>query len=204
MPKPDTWIIENPHEDIFGQRFAYCQGRRVQWTYAIDAWSWADDQEPSGYLLGRYEYRTTRAIAFTGTRTPPEDAAQEIERVLAGLPKNARILTGGAIGVDALVARAAHRAGFHVHTVLPANRRQVDSCWAQFCRTHEQMPTGTSYMQRNNRLVALADRLIAFPRTADEELRSGTWATVRRGRAKGVLVEVCPLVKLSQEIAKKI
>jgi hypothetical protein len=59
--------------------------------------------------------------------------------------------------------------------------------------TIERMPAGTGYMERNDRLVALADILLAFPSTRYEVVRSGTWATVRRARKAGVSIMVTPL-----------
>jgi hypothetical protein len=49
------------------------------------------------------------------------------------------------------------------------------------------------YMKRNDVLVAHADVLLAFPKTPQEELRSGTWATIRRARKAGVEVRLFPL-----------
>jgi predicted Rossmann fold nucleotide-binding protein DprA/Smf involved in DNA uptake len=55
------------------------------------------------------------------------------------------------------------------------------------------MSRGESYMLRNDRLVAHADILLAFPETRVEELRSGTWATIRRARRAGIGIDVHPL-----------
>jgi hypothetical protein len=41
------------------------------------------------------------------------------------------------------------------------------------------------YMARNHDIVDAADVLWAFPRLMREELRSGTWATVRYARRRG-------------------
>jgi hypothetical protein len=49
------------------------------------------------------------------------------------------------------------------------------------------------YMKRNDALIADASTLLAFPATATEQVRSGTWATVRRARKRGLDVRIYPL-----------
>ena len=41
-------------------------------------------------------------------------------------------------------------------------------------------PIAKAYMARNDYVAEHADKLVAFPHQAEEQLRSGTWATVRR------------------------
>jgi len=41
------------------------------------------------------------------------------------------------------------------------------------------------FIQRNHRIVDICDILIATPRSYEEELRSGTWATTRYARKTG-------------------
>lgn len=54
------------------------------------------------------------------------------------------------------------------------------------------LPNGDP-LARNRRIVAAVDVLIAAPETDEETLRSGTWATVRYARQKGI-----PVVFLSR------
>lgn len=54
-------------------------------------------------------------------------------------------------------------------------------------------PAGDDPLARNRRIVAAVDVLIAAPETDREELRSGTWATIRYARAAGK-----PVVMLSR------
>jgi hypothetical protein len=49
---------------------------------------------------------------------------------------------------------------------------------------HEPRP----FMERNRLIVDESDVLIAAPRTLQEETRSGTWATIRYARKRGVPV----------------
>jgi hypothetical protein len=43
-------------------------------------------------------------------------------------------------------------------------------------------------LKRNHGIVALSDILLATPGGFEEELRSGTWATIRHARKRGMLV----------------
>lgn len=54
-------------------------------------------------------------------------------------------------------------------------------------------PAGSNPLDRNHEIIAAVDLLIAAPRTDKEQLRSGTWATVRYARAKGI-----PIIMLSR------
>jgi nucleoside 2-deoxyribosyltransferase len=54
-------------------------------------------------------------------------------------------------------------------------------------------PAGSDPLARNREIVDSIDILIAAPLKDDEELRSGTWATVRYARAAGK-----PVVMLSR------
>lgn len=46
------------------------------------------------------------------------------------------------------------------------------------------------YLKRNHAIVDSCDLLIAAPRTAAEQLRSGTWATIRYARKRGTKVSI--------------
>jgi hypothetical protein len=81
---------------------------------------------------------------------------------LASLLANATDLHhGGAVGADRQAAEVADTLGIPVIEHLPAGRR------------------GSDYLARNRIIVDLTTELIAVPRGMTEELRSGTWATIR-------------------------
>lgn len=136
----------------------------------------------------------SETIGFSGTRnTSILGSLPKIEALVSELPEGTRVVTGACQGADAMVARAAKRAGYHVHTIVPANRRVVDVDWQRYCDTFEEMPAGTDYRARNKRIVELSDRLIAlpeYPETAVQSQRSGTWMTVRIARHAGKPVTV--------------
>lgn len=127
--------------------------------------------------------------------------------VIAGLEDVSEITTGAAYGVDTVSHQAAvlHHPGMFVYKrlvvpaaphngplVLEANRRGDSNIieWAEQGETHAK-----SYMIRNDRLVHHADVLIAFPETEHEQLRSGTWATIRRARKIALEVRIHPLAE---------
>ena len=129
-------------------------------------------------------------LGFTG-KSDELDSWDQV-RILAFLLGVARRwphaiwVTGGCVGVDAFIAMVGHATGFHVHTVLPANHVKVDQEWKKSCTSYYQMPNGTDYMDRNDELVNRSTHMGgAFP-DGPEQQRSGTWATVRRFRRKGV------------------
>jgi hypothetical protein len=50
------------------------------------------------------------------------------------------------------------------------------------------------FLKRNHRIVDSSDILIACPESSKEQLRSGTWSTVRYARKKGKRVLLVPAV----------
>lgn len=102
--------------------------------------------------------------------------------------------TGGALGVDSVAARLAakrHPQAFHVlyypETLFWNKPLLQESFW-----WHTWAVAG-SYMDRNDVLVLNCNILLAFPQTAAEVQRSGTWATVRRARKAKKPIWVYPL-----------
>lgn len=100
------------------------------------------------------------------------------------------LVTGGAYGVDTAATIWAASEGIAVALYVPRdllwNRRLAEIAGVEVVA---EVP-GT-YMDRNDALAdSSATKLVAFPDTKRTVLRSGTWATVRRFRArdKDVLV----------------
>lgn len=63
-----------------------------------------------------------------------------------------------------------------------------DDAKRAFCEDFDEIREPLPYLVRNRAMVYEVSLLIAAPRTKDEELRSGTWATVRYARKRGVPV----------------
>lgn len=115
-----------------------------------------------------------------------------VYREVGALQPDTTVLSGAAHGVDTAGAFAALEEGLPLVLVVPTdlyhNYQLVRNPDVQ-----EVIEVEGSYMDRNDRLADEADELIAFPRTAEERVRSGTWATVRRFRQRGKNVRIVPL-----------
>lgn len=135
--------------------------------------------------------------AFTGVaRALSPEEVERVREAVRALTDGSVFVTGGAVGVDSLVAAAA--AEFFPearHLVIapaaPWSERVPEGAELRYAAAGRTDPD--SYMLRNDALVAEADVLIAFPEGAREVLRSGTWATVRRARKAGRPVRIFPL-----------
>lgn len=135
-------------------------------------------------------------VAVTGARgfrTGEERLAESIIR--EGLESlkvfPTEFVTGAAYGADTVAfwAGLSLWEGAMHHLVVPDaphNEAVVELGERLEVVTVERMPKGTDYMARNDRMVELAELLVAFPSTREEQQRSGTWATVRRARKRGV------------------
>lgn len=130
--------------------------------------------------------------SFTATRDVDADSPHVIQTRLMELVDVTAIYTGGAPGGDQLIAELAltlfpnalHR------LILPAKKwidepfierwldRVGDVSSVQWTELHP--------LKRNAVLLDKGrDALEAFPRTSDEERRSGTWATIRLAQRRG-------------------
>ena len=137
-------------------------------------------------------------ISFTGTTKATGHDCLPIHDALFALKQECEpkaFYSGGARGVDTLAAcfalelfpQAEH------HLVVPDGYDWNDDGLLQIDRWKSIIWVTGGYMKRNDALVRACDILLAFPKTAKEELRSGTWATVRRGRKAGRDVRIHPL-----------
>lgn len=133
---------------------------------------------------------------FTGTQNPPGGSRNVVRLHLMTLdPSKDQLIIGVCIGIDQIVGEEGHKLGFQVHAVVPSNRSKIDHLFPNYCTSIEFMPDSTDYMDRNQRIVDLSFDLTAFPLRGIEELRSGTWSTVRRARWKKIPVVIIPLLK---------
>lgn len=148
---------------------------------------------------------------FTGPDTIYPEDAEYVNYVVAALVDGTEYTSGCAFGVDTIAGQAViehhmHRPGVFLRLAVPAALH--NSAWvgevgqmiggqlgvdAVIERAPEGRTKSESYMLRNDLIVAHLDRLVAFPPTREEELRSGTWATVRRAHKAGKDVIILPL-----------
>jgi len=139
-------------------------------------------------------------VSFSGPARTSFQEADFVEDIVARKVRAARFVSGGAYGVDTAAAYGVDLYGLgSLHFVVPAslpNNRKFVKKLVDDDRATVEYVSGT-YMDRNDRLVELADELVAFPRTREEERRSGTWATIRRAWKAKVPVTLYPLSECS-------
>jgi hypothetical protein len=140
-------------------------------------------------------------IAVSGARKFQECHVPLAEPVLETLLRRHSsivLIVGGAIGFDAWAARWGYnrtiRRQVHVHCVLPADHKQVDPDWQSYCDTWEQMPERSSYQDRNERMVDLADYSYAWPWLSWQEMgrfKGGTWRFIDYALEEDKMVHEC-------------
>lgn len=118
------------------------------------------------------------SIGFTGTQRgmAPAQRARFVETLHLWAPHRAPFHHGDCIGADAEAHASAQMLGYHIvlHPPLARSRR----AW---CAADEVRPEAP-YLVRNQHIVDECRVLIATPGEFTEQLRSGTWSTVRRAR----------------------
>lgn len=140
------------------------------------------------------------AITGASRELQPREA-NIVKLVIASLTDCVELTTGAAHGVDteAYLAGIEYQKSAKHRVCIPAAPFNPDilttAAWRDNIVEHCQrgLSNADSYMMRNARLILYADKLIAFPETADEQIRSGTWSTIRRARRAGIDVEIHPL-----------
>ena len=139
--------------------------------------------------------------AVTGVSRPLTPREENIVKLaIASYSDVTELTTGAAQGVDTVAYYAgleSHKTARH-RVVVPAAPHNIEVATHAAKRgIIDHAPAGLTlsdaYMARNERMVLYADCLIAFPETITEQLRSGTWATIRRARRAGLNVEMYPL-----------
>lgn len=133
------------------------------------------------------------SVAVSGpARKLTEEEFGIVRAEIAKLPPGTHLFSGGAHGVDTAAAFFALELGLPVVLVVPADLFH-NYRLAQNTELADVIEVEGSYMDRNDRLAEEADELIAFPRSPNETVRSGTWATVRRFRKQEKPVKIVSL-----------
>lgn len=123
---------------------------------------------------------------FTGAqRGAPEDVILQHLETLA-LTSDDRIITGGCIGVDSQIFWLVreHYPTVPQTVVIPSNFIKVDQSILWRADHVIRMPKGTTYRERNERLVEESDSITAFWTGA---IRSGTNMTKNIAKRAGKL-----------------
>jgi predicted Rossmann fold nucleotide-binding protein DprA/Smf involved in DNA uptake len=131
-------------------------------------------------------------VGISGTRTPSLDQIKAIRQAILELPTDYKLVSGGCQGIDTeavIAARDFHR---EIHSVIPADQRRVTQGAIDLSTSVEYMPPNSSMRDRNTRVVALSDWLIAVPENPSNGIDrgSGTWMTVRIAKRAKKLVRV--------------
>lgn len=101
---------------------------------------------------------------------------------------------GDCIGSDAQAHALARRKGFQVHRHPPD--KAIKRAFCDYDIDSPEKP----YLERNRDIVFAADLMIAAPGEFTEQLRSGTWTTIRYARKAAVpLIIVYPDGSFTQE-----
>lgn len=139
-------------------------------------------------------------LGFTGTQAGMSDRQKDllrrrlliygqIYRATAGNADRRLVLHhGDCIGADVDADAVAREAGWEVEIHPPDDDSKRAFCAQAGDTVRQPLP----YLERNHDIVDVTLRLIAAPRQAREEIRSGTWATVRYARRVGHPVTVLP------------
>ena len=92
-----------------------------------------------------------------------------------------RIVTGfhhgDCIGADEQAHNIAIEAGIPVYVHPPIN-----SSKRAYCQEYTRRYFAYEYLIRNRHIVDSCEMMLAFPKESNEQLRSGTWATIRYAR----------------------
>ena len=123
-------------------------------------------------------------IGFTGTQKGMSinqfDDMVEIFKDAIAKHKDVVLHHGDCLGADHQAHDLAVALGIRTH-IHPPNDEKMRA----FCKGDSTEPEKKD-MDRNQDIVNASDLVIATPAQSTEVLRSGTWATVRRARKKGV------------------
>lgn len=111
-----------------------------------------------------------RAVAIVGSRDLPIECRRLVHDLIASLPADAVVVSGGARGVDSWAAECARERGLRV-VVYPAD-------W----KTHGER----AGFIRNAQIVEDCTELVAFWNGVSR----GTMDSVRKARARGIPVRV--------------
>lgn len=141
-------------------------------------------------------YRLDSSVSFTASRLLPAASESTVTSVLTvHVPAARRYVTGACVGGDAFIGRWLfdHRPEAEHVVIVPADRSRVDPWWLDVGGapvTVIEMPPGTTYADRNRRLVAEGSAVFAFPAYPEDDprsRRSGTWQAGRMARRAGKL-----------------
>lgn len=119
------------------------------------------------------------AIGFTGTQKGLTQKQRDSLFLLLNEHKRTDFRHGDCIGADAEAHIFARNAGHKIIIHPP-----IDKSKQAFCRGDGYV-AAKDYLDRNHDIVRASQWIIACPKGFAEELRSGTWATIRFAKKLG-------------------
>lgn len=119
----------------------------------------------------------TLVVGIVGSRGRKDDQTRAVvDAVIASLPGDAEILSGGALGVDRIAAAAARARALSVREILP-----------DYSDAKTRFEIAEACYARNRDLAESSSFLIAFPKA---DRKGGTENTIRHAKRAGVPVYV--------------
>ena len=144
-------------------------------------------------------------FGFTGTSEEvKEEQLITLEKVIKKISrkKNVEHHNGMCINSDEICFDLVTRHIPHADIVMhpPTNKSKVFSLEDKTYVNSVVLRKDLDYLKRNMQIVAESDFLVATPKSVAEELRSGTWATIRYARiARIPILIVWPNGSIRQE-----
>lgn len=115
-------------------------------------------------------------IGFTGTQQGMTVFQMDALCQLLAEHRPSEFHHGDCVGADYQAHTIAKELGIKIVIHPPANAKA-----RAYCSADLKMPE-KPYLERNHNIVDCSDLIIAAPKSQREQLRSGTWATVRYTR----------------------
>ena len=125
-------------------------------------------------------------IGFTGTKEGMTDNQKKLfeEELLKYNSKSTAFHHGDCIGADEQAHNIATKLGFYTIIHPPINDK-----YRAFCKGNVILPP-LEYLDRNHDIVDSSKKMFATPKEEIEQIRSGTWATIRYSKKKKVPVTI--------------
>lgn len=125
-------------------------------------------------------------VGFTGTQVGMSKSQKDSLFEILNHFNVTEFHHGDCIGADSEADAIARALGSSIVIHPPLDPKKRAFCAKPGDIVRQPQP----YLDRNHNIVEAIDFLVAAPRTDEEELRSGTWATIRYARKVGKRVEV--------------
>lgn len=119
-------------------------------------------------------------IGFTGTQKGMSKDQKRALIFFISSPGIEEFHHGDCNGADEQAHNIVKGTDIKIHVHPPKNPKK-----RSFCRDYSVIYEKKEYLDRNHSIVDMTDILLAMPSGKEEEIRSGTWATIRYARKVG-------------------